>query len=241
MKHHKPWRNFQRVSRYDQQKIRAIAWFSGMLVAVALLIQLTMWFINVNTNSVSSQIDPKVQAEIEIISGTMRGVPVFIFLLNESLYAMDYSVLGVTGDKPKFYPFFYKKQDAEQFLKSFIKDSNVKVQSSNLGFIYKEFRKNGDRFDYIVFRRNKSGELIPQNFTQIPVYYGKNSQTNTPLYLEENGKLVAVPYFLSRTGLDEVVASKGKEWRVVERNMLSIVHMAPSHEIGQYIQVVPPD
>jgi hypothetical protein len=241
MKHHKPLRNFQRVSRYDQQKIRAIAWFSGMIIAVALLIQLTVWFINVNDNSTSSQIDPKVQAEIEIISGTMRGVPVFIFLLNESLYAMDYSVLGVTGGKPKFYPFFYKKPDAEQFLKSFIKDSNVKVQSSNLGFIYKEFRKNGDRFDYLVFRRNKSGELIPQNFTQIPVYYGKNSQTNTPLYLEENGKLVAVPYFLSRTGLDEVVASKGKEWRVVERNMLSIVHMAPNHEIGQYIQVVPPD
>lgn len=241
MKHHKPLRNFQRVSRYDQQKIRAIAWFSGMIIAVALLIQLTVWFINVNDNSVSSQTDPKVQAEIEIISGTMRGVPVFIFLLNESLYAMDYSVLGVTRDKLKFYPFFYKKPDAEQFLKSFIKDSNVKVQSSNLGFIYKEFRKNGDRFDYLVFRRNKSGELIPQNFTQIPVYYGKNVQTNTPLYLEENGKLVAVPYFLSRTGLDEVVAGKGKEWRVVERNMLSIVHMAPNHEIGQYIQVVPPD
>lgn len=241
MKYHKPLRNFQRVSRYDQQKIRAIAWFSGMIIAVALLIQLTVWFINVNDNSVSSQTDPKVQAEIEIISGTMRGVPVFIFLLNESLYAMDYSVLGVTRDKLKFYPFFYKKQDAEQFLKSFIKDSNVKVQSSNLGFIYKEFRKNGDRFDYLVFRRNKSGELIPQNFTQIPVYYGKNVQTNTPLYLEENGKLVAVPYFLSRTGLDEVVAGKGKEWRVVERNMLSIVHMAPNHEIGQYIQVVPPD
>jgi len=241
MKNHKPLRNFQRVSRYDQQKIRTLAWFSGIIVAVALLIQVIVWFINANSNPVSSQIDPKVQAEIEIISGTMRGVPIFIFLLNESLYSMDYSAFGVTGGKPKFYPFFYKKRDAEQFLKTFIKDSNVKVQSSDLGFIYKEFRKNGDRFDYLVFRLSKSGELIPQNFTQIPVYYGKNSQTNAPLYLEENGKLVAVPYFLSRTGLDEAVASKGKEWQVVERNMLSIVNMAPSHEIGQYIQVVPPD
>ena len=233
----------QKVGRSQEQRLRRIAQMAGFGLLALFLLQFFVVFVNRNriANPAPQSLSSEQLATIETIVATLRVVPVYVVLSGESLYPVDYGVLGTSSNKSKFYPFFYKFEDGQSFSKEFIKDGNTKLVKSDLGFIYREYRKNGQNFDYVLFKRDKTGKLISQNFTQIPVYYAKNSKNNIPFYLQKDGMVVAIPYFLSQNGLAEVVKAQGKDWELVERNLLAIVNLVPSHEFGQYIQIIPPD
>lgn len=193
-----------------------------------------------NTNVTNHEENIKDIAKREIIINKIEGVPIYILSQKESIGFLKHEEINIRNEnqKEKIIPFFYTKKDAETFVKNF-KDKleDVQVEKNNLGFIYKEFFANKEKNDYILFRKNEKWEFA--YFENIPVYFIKNKEIKSPFFLQKDGKIIAIPYFLDKNNPEEAIKNLGNGWEIAEVNLLLTLNHIVSHELGSAVTIVP--